>query len=94
MNTKHNWTRQDDYYIYCLYFLKISDKQKLEKVAQEIGCKLGSLKMRIKNFEYIDTKTSGLSNYGKLTEEVFGELKNNRQKEQLIIKEFKNKFNF
>ena len=55
MNTRHNWTKQDDYYVYCLYVLKITDSQKLEKVAQDIGCKLGSLKMRIKNFEYIDT---------------------------------------
>ena len=51
MNIRHNWTKQDDYYVYCLYVLKITDTQKLEKVAQDIGCKLGSLKMRIKNFE-------------------------------------------
>ena len=50
--------------------------------------------MRIKNFEYIDTKTTGLSNYGKVSEEVYVELKNNSQKEQYVISEFKNKFRF
>ena len=94
MNIRHNWTKQDDYCVYCLYILKITDTQKLEKVAQDIGCKLGSLKMRIKNFEYIDTKTTGLSNYGKISEEAYVELKNNSQKEQYIISEFKNKFRF
>lgn len=94
MNTRHNWTKQDDYYVYSLYKLRISDISKLKKVAQDIGCKLSSLKMRIKNFEYIDTKTSGLSNYGKISKEVYLELRNNPQKEQNIICEFKNKFRF
>lgn len=40
MNIRHNWTKQDDYYVYCLYVLKITDTQKLEKVALDIGCKL------------------------------------------------------
>ena len=33
-------------------------------------------------------------NYGKISEEVYVELKNNSQKEQYIISEFKNKFRF
>ena len=94
MNNRHNWTKQDDYKVYCLYVLKINDTSKLEKVALDIGCKLGSLKMRIQNFEYLDTKTTGLANYGKLSEEVYLELKNNFLKEEKIVNEFKNKFGF
>ena len=50
--------------------------------------------MRLKNFEYIDTRVSGLSNYGKISEVVYLELKNNPQKEKGIIEDFKNKFVF
>ena len=67
--------------------------EKIKRISED-GYEYWSAKMRIKNFEYIDTKTTGLSNYGKISEEVYVELKNNSQKEQYIISEFKNKFRF
>jgi hypothetical protein len=68
---KHKWTDDDD--IVTLYLYKFDVKGlpfSLNTIACKLGIIVGSLKMRISNFSYIDKKV-GLANFAKRTEKIY-----------------------
>lgn len=84
MVNRHKWTIDDDYIVFVLYFKNIKEKNSIDNVSQKIGCGTGSLRMRIKNFKYIETGI-GLSNYSEMSKKVYDELSNNTEKRNKII---------
>lgn len=75
----HKWTREDDALAFYLQKFGEKDAITLESVAKFMGFGeyLGSLKMRIKNFEAIHTKgKSGLDNYALQSKKIYEKYKN------------------
>ena len=89
---KYTWTKEADYFAYCLYKTKNCNSNILNKVADFLGCKPGSLKMRIKNFEYLDTNSTGLSNYAKQSKEVYLQFQNDCDFFIEVYEQFRRKF--
>lgn len=59
---KHKWSKTDDFVAFYLY--KHGSKTDIELVALKLGIKVNSLKMRIKNYEFL-ANSKGLSNFSK-----------------------------
>ena len=64
----HKWKITDD--IVAFYLFKCGSKLEIEFTAKKLGIKLSSLKMRVKNFAFLETN-KGLSNFSKQTESVY-----------------------
>ena len=66
-----------------LVYRKIMEKENKEKLCEELSrdkdfkdyISLDSIKMKIENYNYLDTKKKGLSNYSKQSQSVFKEYK-------------------
>lgn len=84
---KHTWTIEEDKFTYYLYLSNKNNIEKLRDFAKKMGIEEGTLRMRIKNFEYLDTNKSGLKNYAKQSKQVYLEFKNNPQKYKEFIQE-------
>lgn len=75
---RHKWTNEDDILAFYLYKFGETGTITLQSVAECIGFGdyVGSLKMRIKNFEAIDPEGGkGLSNPSCQSQEIFSEYK-------------------
>ena len=69
----HNWTMEDNRLVIDAYYRNLSDLE-LDELSQRIGTTLKSIKMKIKNVEYLDTNgESGLAHADNLLREVFDE---------------------
>lgn len=68
----HKWKITDD--IVAFYLFKCGSKLEIEFTAKKLGIKLSSLKMRIKNFAFLETN-KGLSNFSKQTISVYNSWK-------------------
>ncbi len=67
----HRWTEKDD--IVTLYLYKYGDKDlpfSLDGISQKLGMSLGSLRMRIANFQAIDGQ-GGLEHFARISEQVY-----------------------
>jgi hypothetical protein len=70
---KHKWKLSDD--IVAFYLYKYGSKTEIEQAAKKLRIKESSIKMRISNFAFLDTK-KGLSKFSKQTETVYFSRKN------------------
>ena len=73
MKEKHKWKLSDD--IVAFYLFNYGSTKEIELAAKKLGIKLTSMKMRISNFAFLDTK-KGLSKFSKQTETVYNSWKN------------------
>lgn len=72
----HRWSKEDDIVAFYLYkFGKGNLSYSIEGISNQLGMSPASMKMRIKNFEFLD-KYKGLKHYAKLSEKVYEEYKN------------------
>lgn len=72
---KHTWTERDDLKALYLYKFGNDDLElTIKRIADSIGTTEASLKMRIANFQAIDTG-SGLDNFARQSEKVFEKYK-------------------
>ena len=70
---RHKWKSSDD--IVAFYLYKYGSKTEIELVAKKLGIKSTSMKMRISNFAFLNTK-KGLSKFSKQTKTVYLSWKN------------------
>ena len=97
------WNRIHDLKAYLVY-RKIKDrgenqKQLCEELNEDKSFKndisLSSIKMKIENYRYLDTKSEGLKQYSKQSEEVYKEYKNNSIEQiEKVIEERKQQENW
>lgn len=76
---KKNWSKKADKAV-CKNFLKgKTDDVSVSKLQKKYGHSQSSVKMRIRNYTYLDTDgTQGLSNYSKQEFKTYHKLKHNK----------------
>ena len=84
---KHSWNESHDLIAYLMYRNGTSEKF-IEVASTVIGTTVDSLKMRIKNFEYLD-KGTGLDHVAAQSKNVYNKFKGLWF---LVIKEFPGQF--
>ena len=85
--SKHKWTRDDTIIaLYLYYHLPAREvdmpSPEINRVAELIGVKSGSVRMKIRNFRSLDPQNHlpSLSNCSRLSEEVWEEFLGNKEK--------------
>jgi len=66
----YSWKAKDDL-IALLLFKTGASEEILKKASLEIGCPIDSLKMRIKNFEFLKNGTGGMNHTATQTKDIF-----------------------
>jgi hypothetical protein len=75
---KHKWKITDD--IVAFYLYKSGSKLEIDIAAKKLGIRITSIKMRVSNFAFLETK-KGLRNYSKQSQNVFLKWKNSNLSE-------------
>ena len=79
---EHIWTKEEDKITFFAY--KFLNKQKQDEIANKLskenGISIGSFKMRMLNFMFLDTG-KGKSNYSKQSKEIYIQYKDKNRNE-------------